>query len=227
MNEHDFLGLYATKAAEYLIGMAYLVLFIPFWRFLNGKAVPSRVRVAAREPAGWFTLPEGLLLHPGHAWARPEGSHVAVGMDDFGHRLMGPLTDVLLPPVGSEVRAGRPAVALVADGKAIPLKSPVDGRITEVNDAARRAPAALGRDPYGAGWLLRVEPHRPSLRREGLLSGDGARRFLEGAADRLRLLLTPELGALAQDGGTPVHGIAREIDPERWDQIVRSFLETD
>ncbi|MCE7960806.1 MAG: glycine cleavage system protein H, partial [Acidobacteria bacterium ACB2] len=38
--------------------------------------------------------------------------------------------------------------------------------------------------------------------------------------------LPQPVGVLAQDGGTPVAGVAREIDPERWDELVRSFLLT-
>jgi hypothetical protein len=40
----------------------------------------------------------------------------------------------------------------------------------------------------------------------------------------LMAALTPELGALAQDGGVPVHGIARAIDPDHWDDVARRFL---
>jgi glycine cleavage system H protein len=220
MNENELLlSPHATKAIEYLIAISYLVLFVPFWRLVQG-ASPAKAF-----GFGWFQVPEGVHLHAGHAWARARGGTVSVGLDDFAHRLIGPLEGFETPEVGAPLRQGHKAFSVIAGGKKLDVLSPVDGHVTAVNEVARAHPGETVRDPYGAGWLVKVEPRWLTANLKNLFSGETARRFLDAASEKLSRLLTPELGVVLQDGGTPVHGIARELDPEHWDDLARRFLE--
>lgn len=223
MNENELLSPHATKAIEYGIAVLYLLLFIPFWRTLNAPA-RSRAASAAWRFAEWFYVPEGIFLHKGHAWARPEPAGVAVGLDDFVHDFVGSIEAVDLPAIGCRIKQGRTAFGIRAGGKKFDLRAPVSGRVTGVNEVAVTDPARLHTDPYGAGWLFRVSPDRldPNLR--SLVSRGAARRFLAEAAEALYLAFHPDALSLAQDGGLLVHGIARELDPEHWDDLVRSSL---
>ena len=85
------------------------------------------------------------------------------------------------------------------------MLSPVDGVVVEINRGGVRDGQPIG-DPYGT-WLVRVRPTR--------------------LADGLRRRLSPELGLVHQDGGTPVHGLARRLDPERWDRLARECFLTE
>jgi glycine cleavage system H lipoate-binding protein len=214
-------GPYDTKALEYLVAIAYLVLFVPFWRFVM-KARPAGEKAPAN---GWFPVPGDVHLHPGHTWLRKApGGTVTLGLDDFGHRLVGPLETVELPEVGARLAKDDIAFAVSRDGRRFPLRSPVSGRVVAVNEEALKSPDTLHADPYRSGWLVRVVPRPLAPTFRPLLSAGKARRFLDEVVSRLSL--TPELGALAQDGGTPVHGFATELEPERWDRLVRlHFLE--
>jgi glycine cleavage system H lipoate-binding protein len=228
MIEHDFLSLHAAKATEYLLGVAYLLLFIPLWKFVSSPSTATELQAAAAAKGlfDWFHLPEGLFLHPGHSWAKAESAgSVAMGLDDFGHRLVGPLSAVLTPKVGAAVRKGEPAFTLVADGKRFDVLAPVDGVVASVNARAASSPGTLHADPYDGGWVMKVVPKKLSENMQDLLSGDAARRFLECAAERLMPQMQPAM-VTAQDGGAPVHGIARELDPEKWDEIVKSHFLT-
>ena len=118
MTTSDFLGLYDAKVTEYLLALAYLLLFVPMWRYVHARqAHPEAVtsigaaalarqeararaaRAAAPSP-GWFHLPEGVALDAGHAWARVEADGlVTVGLDDFAQKLVDP-ERVLLPAAG-------------------------------------------------------------------------------------------------------------------------------
>jgi glycine cleavage system H protein len=218
MTEHELLSPHATKAIEYLLAVSYLLLFIPFWRFVNG-ATPAQAFAFS-----WFTVPDNVHLHRGHSWAKTLGGAVAVGLDDFAHKLIGPVDAVQLPAVGTAVRQGQKAFTVVADGKTFDVVSPVDGNVVAVNEIARAHAADAVRDPYGTGWLLKVEPRWLTANLKNLISGDAARRFLDAAAATLAGRMSPELGLVLQDGGAPVHGIAREIDAEHWDEVVRHYL---
>jgi glycine cleavage system H protein len=219
MDPNELLSPHATKAIEYLIAISYLVLFVPFWRFVNETA---RARAFS---FGWFHAPEGVHLHSGHAWARTQGGIVAVGLDDFAHKLIGPLESLQPPQIGAPVRQGQKVFTVTAGGKALDVLSPVDGHVVTVNEVARAHPADTARDPYGAGWMVKVEPRWLTANLKNLFSGEAARRFLDFAAEKLAARMTPELGLVLQDGGTPVHGIARELDPEHWDELVRKTLQ--
>jgi glycine cleavage system H lipoate-binding protein len=246
----DFLAIYQAKLAEYLVAITYLLLFVPMWRYVQGGRRTAEATAAAhagvrREAAqaaallmprpagataptgeGWFQLPAEVLLHPGHTWARvePDGL-VTVGLDEFAKKLVAP-EKLVLPRPGSAVLQGEPALEVGADGKTVPMLSPVDGTVVQVNERAREHPETLS-DPYGAGWLFKVSAPRLAANRRALFAEDAARHYLEDAAEALALQVSPELGHVLQDGGTPVDGVGRALAGERWDEVARYFFQTE
>ena len=233
MLSHEFLSMYPAKLAEYVLGISYMMAFIGWWKFVNGgkraamelEAVAhAPVEAAAEQP--WFQIPADVWLHPGHTWARSaQDGTVAVGLDDFAAKLVGPVEKLALPKPGAPVGQGVPAVVLAADGKSVPMLSPVDGVVSEVNEELLNDPALLA-NPYVQGWLFKVRPARMKANERQLLHGDRARVYLEEAAAALAAKVSPELGHVLQDGGTPVTGIAQELEPERWDDLARDFFLT-
>ncbi|MBI4538297.1 MAG: glycine cleavage system protein H [Gemmatimonadetes bacterium] len=224
--------MFATKGAEYLIALVFLVLLAGYWRLLSRPA-PAAARATATPRAGasrpgWFELRPGFYFHPGHAWAAPEdGDVVRVGMDDFAHKLLGQPAAIELPPVGSRVRPGEREWAVTVDSRSVGMLSPVEGEVVGVNTEAIESPELVTRDPYGQGWLLEVKvPHAPATFKN-LLAGPLARAWMEGTVERLRQMRAPELGIVLPDGGFPVAGFARILAPERWDQVAREFLLSD
>jgi len=233
MIPHDILTLYTSTMFEYGIAVIFLVLFVPFWRFVQGSALataPVTAGVAARALAlaDWFTVPADRLFHRGHAWARPDASGlVTVGLDDFAAHLVGPLAQVAMPAVGATVGQGERGWRLMdADGKSVEMLSPVDGTVVAVNPDVVANPGAAIADPYG-GWLMQVRPGRLRANRTNLLSGSAARQWMQHVAEGLVGQMAPALGALAQDGGLPVAGMARSLDPEHWDTVARVYLMTE
>jgi glycine cleavage system H protein len=236
---HDFLSVYPAKAMEYLLAVSYLLLFIPFWRYVQGNrrpalaaeaalglapaaeaaAAPAKAARARRPDAGWFDVPGSVWLHPGHTWARLEADGtVAVGLDDLARRLVvAEKTD--LPSVGAHVAQGEAAVALEAGRRTVRALSPVDGTVVAVHPEG-----ASARDTYGEGWLFKVKPRRLASNLRQLHQGASARRLLDDASAFLAARAAPELGAVLQDGGTPVHGIAEAVAGDRWDELASELL---
>lgn len=241
---HDFLSIYSAKSLEYGLAIGYLLLFIPFWRYVQGgrreaaletakrpvvrpeMALAAKAGARARQPLpAWFQIPAGVHLHPGHTWARlePDGL-IAVGADDFAHKLVGPAR-VELPQLGAHLAQGEPAIEIGDAAKTVPLVSPIDGTVVAVNAAAREA-AEGHKDPYGAGWLFKVKAPRLAANLRQLLSDGAARRFMEEAEAAIARRVSPEIGAVLQDGGAPVHGIARALAGDDWDDLARQFFLT-
>ncbi len=232
MLSHDFLSMYPAKLAEYSLAITYMVAFVGWWKFVNGgKRDELEMSLEHREPASaeqpWFSIPADVWLHPGHTWARASADGtVAVGLDDFAAKLVGPVERIALPKPGAPVGQGIPAVALGASGKSVPMLSPVDGVVSEVNEELLNDPALLA-NPYVQGWLFKVRPARLAANERQLLGGERARAFLDAAATALAAKVSPDLGHVLQDGGTPVTGIAQELEPERWDELARNFFLTE
>jgi glycine cleavage system H lipoate-binding protein len=233
MIPHDILTLYSAKMLEYGIAVLFLLAFIPFWKYVQGPSrnpalATARVRQPAAAAAEWFLMPVDRAFHRGHAWLKDTtGGLVTVGMDDFAARLVGPLSRVSLPAVGAAVGQGEMAWRLVAsDGRMVDMLSPVDGTVVELNAALASAPEAAETDPYEQGWLMKVRPSRLRANRMSLLSGQAARRWMDETIAGLRAHFAPGLGALAQDGGVPLSGMARAIDPDHWDRLAARFLLT-
>jgi glycine cleavage system H lipoate-binding protein len=225
---------YVAKALEYLLGIAFLVLFAGFWRYATGRAtVTEPARVAVKPPVrlpllDMFRIPEGVMVHPGHSWVRPLGAHapgvVAVGLDDFAQQLVGPLGGVELPAVGATLQQGEHGWRLKADARSVPVVSPITGRVLEINEAALANPRAVNDDPYGRGWLMKVESPRLTTNTRQLLAGRAARDLMTSSWDDLSAMLSPRVGQVMHDGGVPVNGFARALDEENWDTIARRFL---
>jgi glycine cleavage system H protein len=92
-----------------------------------------------------------------HEWVRVEGTIATVGITAYAAEKLGDIVFVDLPAVGSTVSAGS-VVGEVESTKSVgELFAPINGTVVEANDAAVESPELVGSDPFGAGWLVKVE----------------------------------------------------------------------
>src|ERR1039457_6008614 len=136
---------------------------------IHASAAKSDSAVPRLQPAlvGGFAVPENLRYHPGHTWALSESpSLVRVGMDDFASKLTGRLESITLPQRGQWVRQGQKICTLYRDDAAVDMVSPIEGTVSDINQALAADPKLALRDPYGEGWLVTVQAPdaKPSFR---------------------------------------------------------------
>jgi len=228
MEGFTYVDIFATKGIEYLLVISGLLFFAFFWQFLNRPAVAvyREAENFVSAISDWFRLPaEGVYFHQGHSWAAPEGGEVVrVGMDDFAQKLLGKIDAIKFPKVGSQITQGEKAWSLLVGSKSIDMLSPVDGKILAINENLLSSPESISKDPYGQSWLMTVQAPKISSNLKNLLSGELARKWMDGVRENLLARMNYNLGAVYQDGGVPVDGIARNLDPEKWDEIVKDFF---
>ena len=176
-----------------LLVLAVFVIFLTIDYIQSRKRATQPVvkREAERAPmrrwmpsfVAGFGLPDHLKYHPGHTWALEESPNkVRVGLDDFAARLLGQVQTILLPQRGRWVRQGQPLATIFRDGVQTKLVSPMEGVVTDVNEAGLKDPSLSLKDPYGDGWLIAIDAPDAVTNFRNLLSGGVARNWMEEAA---------------------------------------------
>jgi glycine cleavage system H protein len=109
-----------------------------------------------------MNVPADLRYAKTHEWIRVEGDTVTVGITDHAQT---ELTDIVYaepPKVGAEVKAGATAAVVESVKAASDIYSPLSGTVTEVNSELSANPALLNTDPFGQGWIYRMEASSPA-----------------------------------------------------------------
>jgi glycine cleavage system H protein len=92
-----------------------------------------------------------------HEWVDADGDVVTVGITGYAAAQLGDIVYVDLPKVGDAVEAGQVVGELESTKSVGELFCPVSGTVTEVNEELASAPETVNSDPFGAGWLLKVQ----------------------------------------------------------------------
>ena len=103
-------------------------------------------------------LPTELKYAASHEWVRDnEDGTVTVGITDHAQELLGDLVFVELPDVDAEFEAADGIVVAESVKAASDVYAPLAGKVTEVNETLIDAPELVNSDPYGEGWLFKLE----------------------------------------------------------------------
>lgn len=92
-----------------------------------------------------------------HEWIRVEGGVATVGITDYAQEQLGDLVFVELPDVGRTLAKGDAAVVVESVKAASDVYAPVDGEISEVNEALSADPSLVNSSPAGDGWLWKMK----------------------------------------------------------------------
>ena len=102
-------------------------------------------------------IPKNLLFTKDHEWARVENSIVTIGITDFAQSELGDIIFVEFPEIGDMVDVGSSAGTIEAVKTVTDIFSPVKGKIIEINNGIDNSPEVMNTDPYGDGWLMKIE----------------------------------------------------------------------
>jgi len=108
-----------------------------------------------------MTFPDNLRYSKDHEWIKTEGNHAYIGITDFAQGELGDVVYVDITTVGETldkeaVFGTVEAVKTVSD-----LFMPVSGKVVEINPGLDGAPEKVNGDPYGDGWMIKIELTHP------------------------------------------------------------------
>jgi glycine cleavage system H protein len=102
-------------------------------------------------------IPQELMYTKDHEWAQVDENVVAVGITQYAQDALGEVVYVELPEEGQKVTQGEP-FGVVESVKAVSdLLAPISGTVVEVNEALLEQPGSVNDDPYGDGWMIKIE----------------------------------------------------------------------
>ncbi|WP_017732051.1 glycine cleavage system protein GcvH [Nafulsella turpanensis] len=118
-----------------------------------------------------MNLPKELKYTKDHEWVRIDGNVATVGITDFAQRELGDIVYVEIETEGDEVEEGEVFGTVEAVKTVSDLFMPLSGTISEVNEALEGEPELVNTDPYGQGWMIKIEVADESAA-DNLLSAD-------------------------------------------------------
>ena len=112
-----------------------------------------------------------------HEWISVENGVGTVGITDHAQHALGDVVFVEVPDVGRALRAGEACAVVESVKAASDVYSPIAGKVTATNAALTTQPELLNQDPYGAGWLFRLQTG-PGADVESLMSAAAYASFI-------------------------------------------------
>jgi glycine cleavage system H protein len=123
-------------------------------------------------------VPVELKYTKDHEWIRVDGNTATIGITDWAQGELGDIVFVELPNVGDDVQRSEPFGTIEAVKAVSDLYAPVSGKVLEINVALDDDPMVINGDPYGAGWMVKVELS-DSRELEQLLDADDYTELVE------------------------------------------------
>ena len=107
------------------------------------------------------STPENLQYTKEHEWVLADASTYMMGITDYAQSALGDIVYVQLPKIGESVTAGTVCGEVESTKSVSEIFAPVTGVVSAINESLSNAPELINSDPYGAGWLMKIEITAP------------------------------------------------------------------
>lgn len=103
------------------------------------------------------SIPNELSYTKEHEWVSAVDQTYTMGITDYAQAALGDIVYVQLPKVGEAVVAGKVCGEVESTKSVSDIYAPVTGTVVAINDALSNSPESINSEPYGAGWLAKIE----------------------------------------------------------------------
>ena len=107
-----------------------------------------------------------------HFWIKISGDHIRIGMSPLIQETSGAFVAVQMNALDKEFHKGEAFGTIEAEKHVGPLKAPLSGKVTRVNEEVLENPRLINYDPYGDGWLIEMELTNADVELSGLVYGE-------------------------------------------------------
>ena len=183
--------------------------------------------VGAKTPE--FQIPGGVFISDGHCWANiGEDGSAKVGLDDFAKKIIGKIDSVGLPNLGMTVKKGQSLFTIVQGMRNISFKSPVSGKVKEINKFINQEIDSLNITSYDQNWICEIDADELDSELPKLKIGKSAVSFFQEDIQRLkemkRKLKTGKETEYGPDG-IIYSGEMEKLDDISWKRFSEAFFE--
>jgi CheY-like chemotaxis protein/glycine cleavage system H lipoate-binding protein len=200
------------------------------------KLLEPRVHIAHHSAVGStraneFAIPGGVFIGPGHCWATvSEDGSARIGIDDFAKKLIGKVEEIILPNLGMTVKRGQPLFSVRRGNRRISFRSPLSGKVVNMNSTLARSPGALETTPYESNWICIIDADLLDTELPDLRIGNGAVAFYREELDRFRTMAramkrTGEGGGEDVAGDGMYAGELQDFNDRDYRDIAEAFFE--
>lgn len=123
-------------------------------------------------------FPEGLKYSKEHEWVLVEDDVAIIGITEFAQGELGDIVFVELPDVGEKISKDDPFGSLESVKAVSDIFAPISGAVVEINDDLKENPETINEDPYGDGWMIKVQMTDMDELKD-LMSSDDYAEFIE------------------------------------------------
>ena len=107
------------------------------------------------------STPENLQYTKEHEWVLADANNYMMGITDYAQSALGDIVYVQLPKIGEIINAGTVCGEVESTKSVSEIFAPVTGVVSAINEALSSAPELINSDPYGAGWLIKIDITTP------------------------------------------------------------------
>ena len=126
-----------------------------------------------------MNIPDEIKFSADHEWIKVDGNTALIGISDYAQSELGDIVYVDIDSDLSEITVNETFGSIEAVKTVSDLYAPISGKVIEINDRLEDEPELLNSDPYGEGWLIKIEIF-DSSQLEKLLNGEEYKKQIAG-----------------------------------------------
>lgn len=198
-------------------------------KMLKPKVHITHLKEVAGFKAPEFQIPGGVFISEGHCWANVgEEGTVKVGIDDFAKKIIGKVDSIGLPNLGMPVKKGQSLFTITQGQRRISFKSPVSGKVKEINKFINNELDSLEFSPYDKNFICEIDADELDSELPAMKIGKAAVSFYQEEIERLQAIkkktMTSKEAELEPEGAIFV-GEMEKLDDINWKRYSEEFFE--
>ena len=198
-------------------------------KMLKPKVQITQLKETGGAKSPEFQIPGGVFISDGHCWANvSEDGSAKVGLDDFAKKIVGKIDSVGLPNLGMTVKKGQSLFTIEQGTRNISFKSPVSGKVKEINKFINDEIDSLNVTSYDQNWICEIDADELDSEIPTLKIGKSAVSFYQQDIERLQALKkktkTGKESELEAEG-LIFAGEMEKLDDISWKRFAAEFFE--